>query len=315
MQCDQQSPNPKITRRIITSSILTPQGSPPGTVIPHAKVIGRYALAKRVMKEDFGGKGLVLDSKEDKEAYRRKMLAADLSLAWRIGTDPLTNNLRLIAAGCYMPRPTAFTFIAAASPFFRVPDIVSDYQGVVEVPWVERTFQSSKPGVKLTYHQSDDLREGSYIQLCDYSLSQRSNWLDTPFLQGQIHEFIGFDNSYVVASIFIIAFYRHPSRSLTSYTTGKIILAEPHRYEETIVLLRRARCRFDSNDLLEYNDGELTGPHYYRLHSQERMIEHGPERLWTHHTSWEHPFQAGTECTGHYRVLEEEERIGRGQLF
>lgn len=315
MQNDQHIPNLSVTPRIITSYDLTPLKSQHGTIVRHGKVLGQYALAKRVTEGNFSGKGLVLDSEEERETYRRKMLAADLSLVWKRSADLYTDNLRSISADQYfMPLPRSFAFIAAASPFFRVPDIISDYQGVVEVPWIERSFQSSVPGVKLTYY-TENLREGSYIQLYDIALSQRSNGLDAPHLHGQIHKFIGFDDNYVVASIFIFTFYRYPSRSLTSYSTGKIILAEPHQYEQTIILLRREHCRINSHDLLEYSNGELTGPHYYTLHSDEKMIECGPERLWTKNTHWKHPFEDGTKCKDHYRVLEEEERIGRGQLF
>lgn len=201
---------------------------------------------------------------------------------WEGTQDAESEQLSRVAGpGRIMPPASHFINVCAASPFFRTLEL-QVYQGDLhESPWTEQCFMSVNADILVDEHE---IREGSFIRLFDPTLFQATQGADAPVLFGIVSYFIGFTSTHVVALVEIISFFRFGR--LMSYSSGEVIHSSLRLKEQTIVLLDRSRCRFDSVATLEFNSIDTEFAHTHTYFRQEGLMAWGPKREWPEKEGW-----------------------------
>lgn len=121
--------------------------------------------------------------------------------------------------------------------------------------------------------------EGAFIRLYDPAIT-----LDSPQLFGQIHHFIGYTTTHVVALLNIFTFYRFGD--LLSYSTGEIIHPSLRLREQTIILIARPRCRFEQEPTLALRSEDVDINTTCTFLHSEGMVAWGPKRDWPNRADW-----------------------------
>jgi len=280
-----------------------PKESTEGEIVWEPVLAGSYVVSRVLRRSEWVREGVQRDWEMLVEEERNRIEKGIRKMQYMWFLDQASMDIMdFRPGGIRLPPSPCFIRLCAASPFYRTTELLSYCGSLTEVPWIETCNMTQQ---YTPFDPEEEVRVGTFINLYDAELSDQSQRIDSPQFYGQVKEFIGYDGLYAVAVVTIMVFYQGEDEQQVSYQSGGRWAAGEQRFEETVVLLRRPRCRFPHVELLKFGPGELASGYLIRPARRTGYLERGPRRSWDGNPEWKHPAVIQKE----ERLKEERERL------